>query len=221
MKLIHKIYLTISRRPFFILKYFSEAVIFTFNIVFWKLIPHKRIRMGKNLHVMSFLCFQCEAPDARIQVGIDFLAYHGVRLSAWGRGKIQIGNCCSLGSGTKIDCRKKIEMGNHVLISWNVLILDFEPHPLDPQARQEEMIYSHAMIFPQFSKPFIRSNYRPEFHSKPIVIKDNVWIGARSLILKGVTIGEGSIVAAGAVVTHDVPARTVVAGNPAKIVKKL
>ena len=57
--------------------------------------------------------------------------------------------------------------------------------------------------------------------SKPIVIKDNVWIGRDCRILKGVTVGEGSIVALGAIVTKDVPPYTVVAGNPAKVVKQL
>ena len=56
--------------------------------------------------------------------------------------------------------------------------------------------------------------------SAPIVIKNNVWIGMAAIILKGVTIGEGAIVAAGAVVTRDVPAHTIVAGVPAKVIKK-
>lgn len=55
----------------------------------------------------------------------------------------------------------------------------------------------------------------------PIVIEDNVWIGARSVILKGVTIGEGSIVACDSVVTKDVPPFTIVAGNPARVVKHI
>ena len=54
----------------------------------------------------------------------------------------------------------------------------------------------------------------------PITIGENVWIGCRALILKGVTIGDGAVVAAGAVVTKDVPANCVVAGNPAKIIKE-
>ena len=60
-----------------------------------------------------------------------------------------------------------------------------------------------------------------QVNSKPIFIKKNAWIGMRSIILKGVTVGEGSIVAAGSVVTKDVPDYTLVAGNPAVIKKKL
>ena len=60
-----------------------------------------------------------------------------------------------------------------------------------------------------------------EINTKEIIIKNNAWIGMRSIILKGVTIGEGAIVAAGSVVTKDVPPYTLVAGNPAVIKKKL
>ena len=56
--------------------------------------------------------------------------------------------------------------------------------------------------------------------SAPMIIKDNVWIGMSAIILKGVTIGEGAIVAAGAVVTRDVPAHAIVAGVPAKVIKE-
>lgn len=56
---------------------------------------------------------------------------------------------------------------------------------------------------------------------KPIVIKRGAWIGARAIILPGITVGEGAVVASGAVVTHDVPARTIVGGNPARIIKNV
>lgn len=56
---------------------------------------------------------------------------------------------------------------------------------------------------------------------EPIIIGDDAWIGFNAIILKGVTIGEGAVVGAGAVVTKDVPPYTVVAGNPAGVVKKL
>jgi acetyltransferase-like isoleucine patch superfamily enzyme len=64
-------------------------------------------------------------------------------------------------------------------------------------------------------------NWNEHVDRKPIVIEDNVWIGERSTILKGVTIGRGSVVGCNSVVTHDVPPYCVVAGNPARIVKRL
>ena len=54
----------------------------------------------------------------------------------------------------------------------------------------------------------------------PVIIKDNAWIGMSAIILKGVTVGEGAIVAAGSVVTKDVPPHTIVAGVPARVIKK-
>ena len=63
--------------------------------------------------------------------------------------------------------------------------------------------------------------HRKELELKPVVIKQNAWIGAKATILPGVTVGKNAVVAANAVVTKDVPANTVVAGNPAKIIKKL
>jgi acetyltransferase-like isoleucine patch superfamily enzyme len=62
---------------------------------------------------------------------------------------------------------------------------------------------------------------RPVLKTAPVIIRDNVWIGMNAVILKGVTIGENSVVAAGAVVTKSVPENVVVAGNPAIIVKQL
>lgn len=64
-------------------------------------------------------------------------------------------------------------------------------------------------------------NKRNDMHPAPIVIEDDVWIGSSSLVLKGITIGEGSVVAGGSVVTKDVPKNVVVGGNPARVLKKL
>lgn len=102
-----------------------------------------------------------------------------------------------IGSGyinfhSKLHCFNHIEIGNNVIISENVIIRDSDNH---------QIIDGNSM-------------------SAPIVIKNNVWIGMAAIILKGVTIGEGAIVAAGAVVTRDVPAHTIVAGVPAKVIKK-
>lgn len=102
----------------------------------------------------------------------------------------------TLGSGyinydSKIYCFNKIEIGQNVAISENVIIRDSDNHTITGQRSV----------------------------SAPIKICDNVWIGMNATILKGVTVGEGSVVSAGSVVTKDVPAHTLVGGVPAKVLR--
>jgi acetyltransferase-like isoleucine patch superfamily enzyme len=214
---------SIKTRPFYIPKYSKETLLFSFNHFFWKAMGNNRIEMGRNLHTLSTFCFQAEKPNGKIEVGDDFVAYYNCKISAWGRGRIKIGDYCSLGSRTKVDSRESITIGNYVLISWDVLMADFDGHPIDPEERAAEMEYSQSLIWPRFYKnnTINKNTYTSRFVSKPIVIEDKVWIGARAIIMKGVRIGYGSIVAAGTIVTEDVPPHSIVAGNPAKVVKTL
>ncbi len=219
MNLITKI----LNRPFYIIKYGWETAAFAGNYLLYKLGIFRNVKAGANLHILSPLCFKAELPEGFITVGDDFTAYYKCSFNAWDKGRITFGNCCSVGSGTKIDCREAVTLGNNVLISWDVLIADYDPHPIDPVLRAQEMEYSHYMTFPRFSQKappvFDRKAY--QFKTKPVVIEDNVWIGARAIIMKGVTIGQGSVVAAGAVVTKDVPPFSIAAGNPAVVVKNI
>ena len=108
---------------------------------------------------------------------------------------------------------ERIEIGSYCLISWNVGIADSDFHPLEPAQR---LIDARALA------PFLENRpARPPLRTAPVVIADNVWIGMNATILKGVTIGENSVVAAGSVVSKSVPPNTVVAGNPAVVVKEL
>ncbi len=126
--------------------------------------------------------------------------YKPVRLTCWSGknldGKISIGNYCLLSPGTTITSAVSITIGDNCMFAADCYIADSDWHGL-------------------------YNRLRPFRCSKAIVLKDNVWIGHGAKVGKGVTIGENSVVAAGAVVVKDVPDNVVVGGNPAKIIKEL
>ncbi len=105
-------------------------------------------------------------------------------------------------SNTIILCKKSITIGKHVLIGGGVVINDSNHHSLDWRERGTALDKTKAI-------------------SSPIVIGDYVFIGARCIIQKGVTIGEKSIIAAGSVVIYDIPPCCVAGGNPAKVIRYL
>ena len=110
---------------------------------------------------------------------------------------IEIGDNSRI-NGVSIHATKKISIGKNCLIAANVTILDSDGHGTGIDER--------AFVNPV---------------SLPVIIEDNVWIGINSIILKGVKIGENSVVGAGSVVSNNVPPNSIVAGNPAKVVKTL
>jgi acetyltransferase-like isoleucine patch superfamily enzyme len=115
---------------------------------------------------------------------------------------MKIGSGCYIGHQVSISVASSVIIGNHCLIADRVMISDNDGHPLDPVARR--------MGLPV-----------PDEDVAPVVLEDDVWVGSRAVILKGVKVGTGSVVGAGAVVTRDVPPFVVVAGNPARVVKQL
>jgi acetyltransferase-like isoleucine patch superfamily enzyme len=122
-------------------------------------------------------------------------------------GYIEIGDYCFI-SGAAIIASKEIIIGSHVFIAGGVTIVDSDFHPADPAARMLDTIAISTVG---------NKNLRPPFESEPVIIGDNVWIGFNATILKGVTIGQGSIIQPGAVVLKSVPPGSVVSGNPATI----
>lgn len=133
-------------------------------------------------------------------------------------GKIQIGKNCFIGGSTFIS-HSRITIGNHVTIAWGSTIYDHDSHSLNYLNRRKDIEDEYQDITQ--SRNFIENKDWTNVKTSPIVIHDDVWIGMNCIILKGVTIGQGAIIGAGSVVTHDVPAWSVVAGNPAKVVKYL
>ena len=127
-------------------------------------------------------------------------------------GRIEIGDYCFLGAGSRIWSGDHIKVGNRVLIAHNVNITDNISHPVDAGERHEHYKAILQGGFPKTS---------PGTKDKAVSIGDDVWIGFNAVIMKGVTIGEKSIIGAGAMVLHDVPPYTIVGGNPAKVIGKV
>lgn len=114
---------------------------------------------------------------------------------------IKIGNNVGI-SSSSIWAHKSITIGNNVTIGANCTIVDSDCHSLDHRHR---------------GKP-VDLEYKIDL---PIVIEDDVLIGAQSIILKGVTIGERSVIGAGSVVTKNIPPDVIAAGNPCRVIKRL
>lgn len=179
----------------------------------WKEPVPPNIVFGEGFYCESaqmFRFLRSKNPGAII-FGNHVSCYAGCSFSVGPKGRVTVGDFTLL-NGALVMCEDRIEIGSHCLISWNVGMADSDFHPLDPAQR---LIDSRALA------PFLKDRPpRPELKTAPVIISNNVWIGMNAVILKGVTIGENSVVAAGSVVTKSVPANTLVAGNPAVIVKK-
>ena len=115
---------------------------------------------------------------------------------------LNIGAHCNFGGGNHITCTHKMVIGNYVLTGRWVTISDN-----NHGNTTKEMLLKHP-------------SERPIASKGPVIIEDDVWIGDKATILAGVHIGKGAVVAANAVVTKDVPAYSVVAGNPARVIKQ-
>lgn len=133
-------------------------------------------------------------------------------------GYVKIGEHTYIGGGTFIS-HSGIDIGDNVTIAWGGYFYDHDSHSLDYLKRRKDIDDELNDI--RNGRNFIRNKDWSVVNSKPIKVCNDAWIGMNVIILKGVTIGEGAIVGAGSVVTKDVPAWTVVAGNPAKVVKEL
>lgn len=179
-----------------------------FKFTFWD------IKYGKNVRIIGPMRLRI-TKDSKIIIGDNFTAYSGYKstidserknfLAAVGGAKIIIHDNVGMTS-TSIYCQEKVEIGNHVLIGADTIIMDNNFHSLDYTIRGTSKEGYH---------------HKGTINTAPVIIGDNVFIGTRCVINKGVNIGEGTVVAAGSVVVKDIPAWEVWGGNPAKFIKKI
>lgn len=193
------------RRLLAILKYWIDTV--HCHLIFW----------GNNINCKNFrssgIPYVSVAIGGHCTIGENLAMNNGIKHNPIGctqrctlfvdRGaKLIIGHNLGL-SQAAIICHTSINIGNNVKIGGGVCIYDTDFHSLDYKLRVNPTTdYTNKIMI-------------------PVIIQDNVFIGAHSLVLKGVTIGENSIIGAGSVVTKSVPANQIWAGNPAKFIRQL
>ena len=140
-----------------------------------------------------FTSGDCINPISRNLRGSFYTMVQGAR--------IEIGSRVGISSSC-IWAKDMIKIGNDVNIGGDCIIMDNDAHPIDYMHRRREL-------------------FNQTIGTSPILIEDDVWIGARCIILKGVQVGARSIIAAGSVVTHSIPSDVLAAGNPCKVIKSL
>lgn len=128
--------------------------------------------------------------SSKLTVNGHFSFYYGADIILFSESRLILGNSSFINSNCKIRCHKEIQIGQGCVISHDVTIMDSDAHQLNGVRK-----------------------------CKPVKIADFVWIGTRVTILPGVTIGQGAVVAAGSVVSKDVPPNTLVGGVPARVIK--
>lgn len=175
------------------------------------------LQLGQNSSVKGSFYISAPKKNNKITVGENCSLFCKVFFENE-NAQIKIGDNVYIGK-SELYSIKGIEIGNNVLISWGVVIYDHNSHSLSSKERYNDIIAVNKNI--QEGKAISYGKDWINVKSEKIIISDNVWIGMESMILKGVSIGENSIVAARSVVTKNVPPNVVVGGNPAKIIKEL
>lgn len=179
------------------------------NIVKMRLLG---VKLGKGASMMNKVYVHVD-DGAKVMIGSHFAINSGdntnplcgnSRCSIYVAegAKLTIGDWSGISRGC-LWATDNISIGNHVNIGANCVIMDGDMHNTNWRLRHNDRQFGQSV----------------PFKKRPIVIEDDVWLGANCLILKGVTIGANSIVGAGSVVTKDIPADCIAAGNPCKIIK--
>lgn len=145
----------------------------------------------------------------RVSLG-DHVRFEGAIILEKAGARVTIGNRSFVGGDTVFDVAGELTIGDDVLVSHQVMIMDHDGHSTDFAERRGD-----AVAWMQGRKNW---TVVPQ---APVRIGSKSWIGARAIIVKGVTIGEGVVVAAGSVVTGSVAPWTLVGGNPAREIKQL
>ncbi len=157
---------------------------------------------------------QCE-----VSVGKDCVLECSIVMER-GAGTVVIGDNTYIGR-SQIVCATGVSIGSNVLVAWGSTIVDHDSHSLDWTRRAEDVANWRMGLQRGGITGASRMKNWDVVPMLPVKIEDKVWIGFNVIILKGVTIGEGAVIAAGSVVTKDVPPWSLAGGNPARVIKEL
>ncbi|MHB8066504.1 MAG: acyltransferase [Desulfobaccales bacterium] len=172
----------------------------------------QRARLGEQVRCGPRTSIYLEgARKDQVIIG-NYVTLLEAELRCYRHGRIAIDDYSWFSLRTQIISCSSVTIGKYCIVGRDVYISDTNEHPLDPVVRREQTLQ-------YLQKGLLPDRYAAE--TSPIVIQDDVWVGERAFILKGVTVGQGAVVAAGTVVTKSVPAYSIVAGNPAQVVKMI
>jgi acetyltransferase-like isoleucine patch superfamily enzyme len=209
-----------------VVNFIKKALHFSKNDKAQNLLPHKiqfrspHLKIGNSLLFENFLLNIGIIKSQRPYVTIgDDSMIGGIFTFEAGTGEVVIGNRVYLAGGNII-CNHKIEIEDDVFISWGIYFFDNDSHSLDYKERLLDM-QNHLKDWRNGLTNYNISKNWKNVKFAPIKICRYAWIGMESKILKGVTIGEGAIVAAGSVVVKNVEPWTIVGGNPAKVIREM
>jgi acetyltransferase-like isoleucine patch superfamily enzyme len=170
------------------------------------------VRIGEGCYLErrgSFGRFR-SSRDPGLTLGRSVQVYTWTTFNVEPSGAVEVGDGSVL-VGAVFMCAGDITLGRRVTVSYCVTIADSDFHPLDPELRTRDAVAN---------APEGDRSTRPPLEVRPIHIEDDVWIGIGAIVLKGVRIGRGARVEAGAVVTRDVAVGATIAGNPARVVDR-
>ena len=169
--------------------------------------PNARVGVGTLITAdYAFKRFRSRREEALV-IGAH-CTMDGAHFAVGEQGRVEIGDYCYFTNAVLL-CELELIIGSYVVIGWNATIADTDFHPIAPAERIADAIAC---------SPLGQGRKRPEIPCMPVIIEDDVWVGPNVTILKGVRIGTGAFIEAGALVVRDVPARARVCGNPAQIV---
>ena len=187
----------------------KQRLLVPYRVASWRRQLQGRMSIGRDTRLLGASLVVRDPPGCSLGIG-DGSDIAGMMVLEAAGARIQIGDRTHVGGGTLLDAAEEIVIGDDVLIAFGALIMDHDSHSLDFDHRRHDVTEW--------------VNGRKDWTHVPrsaVHIDDKVWVGTRAILLKGVHLGEGSVVAAGSLVTRDVPEWTLVAGSPARVIREL